>query len=162
VPAVSNDNGVTWTVATWATTLPGGYFHSIAYGNGVFVIQTPSGYHATSANGADWSHEGVPIYTGTTTSVSYQGQVEFNGTEFIGTPGGAGGATSPDGYTWTQKSIPGGVRFESARYEGIIAATGGNVIYTSPDGIALTAIYTDPNGTLNEGMQQIAVGRIRK
>ena len=90
-PAVSNDNGKTWSLPTYIF----GEWYGIAYGNGIFVAV---GYNQTmysTDDGQTWSYP--PLYTpGLWTSVEYNGTDTFVAVGFDQTM-----FSTDDGQSWS-------------------------------------------------------------
>lgn len=94
--------------STWTgRTLPGsGAMYAICFGNGRFVAVGPGGVNGAvySTDGTNWTRSTMP--TGSFTTVTYSSRAGL----FVAgsSPGGSNVrvATSPDGATWTSRSIP--------------------------------------------------------
>ena len=121
-----------WTGLT--VPVPSSGWNAGAYGNGIFLLQDASGPNATSADGVTWTTHGTPA-TG-----SYLG---FGAGLFV-----VGGSTTntvwttPDGITYTTRTIPGSpscairnMIWDGSRFVllGLFSST--NYVSTSPDGI---------------------------
>ena len=140
---INSFDGIHWN-STGSALLQG--FISIAYGNGLFVGVTLSGYSVqTSSDGVVWSS----LYTGPSSSwisVTY-GNGLFVVVSFTNfSPPYV--MTSPDGINWTAQTAPSGY-WRSVTYgNGLFVAVGQAIapyVMTSPDGITWTA-QTAPGG----------------
>lgn len=128
--------------AVIAPALAGVNFVAVAFGNGVFVALTTNGGVATSADGITWALAGTPSQD--FTSITYGAGL------FVATVGSAGGTavavcyTSPDGVTWTSRTMPSSQTWACVTYDGtskFVAVAFGptTAAATSPDGITWTA-----------------------
>jgi hypothetical protein len=90
-------DGINWTAATMPST---GNWHSVAYGNGVYVAIGQNAI-AYSSNGVNWTGVGAPV------NANYY-QVIFAFGMFIAVSAAsvAQYITSTDGITWTARSLP--------------------------------------------------------
>lgn len=152
----TTDNGATWTAFTIAGVAS--IVVSISYGNGLWIISStttvaaPVGIHTSTDNGVTWA-------SGAMTGIATKGQwvVTYAGGQWVGvcrlntaTSNGTNiGVTSPDGSTWTQRSLGtvggwgniahnGAGLYVAATNSNVPAATTTNSLITSPDGITWT------------------------
>jgi hypothetical protein len=95
--ARSTDNGLTWSYAT--TQLPG-YWNSVAFGNGVFVMVSADNHQARSTdNGVTWSYATTQL-SGTWASI------EFGNGVFVMVGIGSQARSTDNGLTWTSVAVP--------------------------------------------------------
>jgi hypothetical protein len=85
-------DGITWT----ARTLPTTSVNAITSANGLFFLTNNTTTYYTSSDGASWTSHAAPIGLA---------NVVWNGSLYLGMGYGAA-ATSPDGLTWTTRSLP--------------------------------------------------------
>lgn len=104
--AYSTNGGVTWT----ATTLPtSAYWSSVTYGSGKFVAISVDGHTAYSTNGITWTDSTSATITAAATNGGWQ-NIRFGNGLFLALAQGnsttTSAATSPDGITWTLRTLP--------------------------------------------------------
>lgn len=151
----------TWTVATTQTT---GATWTIFGANGLYI-----GYRknaAASSNVLQYSTDGVTFtnVTGAFTSTyAAQDMAYGNGLFVIVTSGTSTNniATSPDGITWTARSV-GTVGHRAVTYYGVFVAvpnaTTATAFYTSPDGITWTSRTITNGSPTTSSILQYVVG----
>lgn len=130
---IYSSNGSTWTTSS---TLPRSTsWGPIAYGNGKFVLLTSSatGYAAYSSDGITWS-------SSTTSSIAWSKVIYANG-KFVAV-GNSAIATSIDGITWTNGSIPAGINTDITYGASgfVVSRYSGNTALLSSDGITWTTV----------------------
>lgn len=94
---VTSPDAVTWTLRNQA--LPSGNYHSITFGNGIFLaprVDSPKYY--TSTDGLNWTERTLPQGTGS--------RVGFGNGVFVLMVAGSTFATSTDGINWTFCKLP--------------------------------------------------------
>ncbi|MFL9590427.1 hypothetical protein ACKC5O_00400 [Aeromonas schubertii] len=111
----------------------------IVHGNGVFVaVSSNQGVSLVSAGGKAWTEHSMPgAFSG----------IAFGNGVFVAVRVGSSSsiATSPDGKTWTARSLPesldaSGIAFGNGTF--VIAAKGATKAATSPDGVTWTSRVT--------------------
>lgn len=137
VRVIRPSDGSTWT----ARSLPGGgYWNSVAYGNGIFVaVSYYDGLVATSTDGVNWTTKNI------VNAVNWESVMFANG-RFIITPRYETiTATSIDGISWTLGTVPEDRLWCSAAYgNGIFLMVSGKAedledrVAISSDGITWT------------------------
>ena len=138
-PALSLNQGVNWEIRTSASD---NTWHSVTYGNGLFVAVAYTGtvYRVmTSPDGVTWTSR-------TSTANNYWSSIIFGNGLFVAVSDNGNGnrvMTSPDGITWTARTSAADNEWQSVTYgNGLfvaVARTGmGNRVMTSPDGITWT------------------------
>ena len=135
------DSGLAWFPVT-STVMNSSAWNGIAYGDGKFVAVASSGTNmvATSQFGESaWTARAAPHYC---YSVIYAGG------QFVAVGQGCA-MTSPDGITWTSRTVPEnnlwwGLTYGNGLYV-TVSYVGTNRVMTSPDGITWTARKV-PNG----------------
>ena len=133
----TSPDGITWTARTVPTTL---YLGSVAYGNGVFVAPSRSSSTCVvSSDGITWTSHNITGGGG-----GGWESIGFGNGVFVVTYNGLVSyvVTSPDGVTWTNRTMPSSQRWKSVAYgNGVFVAIVQNsaVAATSPDGITWTA-----------------------
>lgn len=99
-------NGTTWTAATMPYSAK---WTSVTYGNGRFVAVSAAGNTVYSTNGSTWTDSTSTTLTAQTGSNGWD-NIRFGNGLFFALNGGAtsavSAATSPDGVTWTLRSLP--------------------------------------------------------
>jgi photosystem II stability/assembly factor-like uncharacterized protein len=143
---ITSTDGITWTARNSGTN--GQDLNSIAYGASVYVIVGTVGTILSSSDGITWTPRTIseplgmigsngvyPTFTSVTFGNSLFVAVGGNTSNF-----GAVIYTSPDGITWTQRTIPFGIssqQFQCVAYYNNLFVAGTNFggIYTSSDGI---------------------------
>ena len=139
----TSPDGVTWTTHTFSF-VASAYIASICYGNGIFVangvVGGGNGEIYTSTNGTTWSK--VADVSGYTDASH---NIVWNGTIFCGVFRGFGAGTlaytSPDGATWTLRTLPDVQFWETVAWNGTIffaLAASSISAATSADGITWT------------------------
>ncbi|MEZ4195127.1 MAG: hypothetical protein R3B53_01885 [Candidatus Paceibacterota bacterium] len=129
--------GTEWTLRTSTTT---NSWHSVTYGNGLFVAVAFTGGVMTSPDGINWTPR-TAAAANQWTSITYGNgifvAVSNNGTDRV--------MTSPDGINWTsRKSITSNRLWSAVTYgNGLFVAVetgaaGSDQVMTSPDGITWT------------------------
>lgn len=153
----TSSDGLTWTARTGYGSRLG-----ICFGGGIFVAWGTdntglTGTVETSTDGITWTlRASFP-------TTLFASKILWNGSLFVAvgasSSGGAAGtvaATSPDGITWTSRTIPSGSYNYLAYGAGIWVSTSGiggayGTYATSPDGITWTA-RTGPNNFTDGGL----------
>ena len=164
--AVSSTDGITWIDRSSAiTSLSGGSYGAVAYGNGTFVAVNYGGIITSySTNGVSWTAGGDLPNVGSNfwTSIAYG-----NG-RFVAIQGNGGASTSvayslDKGTTWT--AAPAGIgsslTWQTIRYaqgQFIAIASGTQTCATSPDGINWTIRTTGMPSSSN--WKALAFGNI--
>lgn len=132
---ISSTNGTTWSHATGNFSFPSytDIWHTVTYGDGLFVTVGASGQLATSPDGINWTQQ-PNIANQYWRSVTYGNglfvAVSSTGTTRI--------ITSPDGIYWTPRPSRGdSLSLWSVTYGGgwFVATTTGNQVLISHDGI---------------------------
>ena len=135
-----NKAGISWTPRSNPVDAD---WHSVVYGNGLFVATAYSGPSVnlimTSPDGVTWTERASPVYHAWR-SVTY-GDGLFVTVSYTGT--GSRAMTSPDGVTWTTRSTPADYSWRSVTYGNgtfvAVSSSGtGNRVMTSSDGISWT------------------------
>lgn len=116
-PLYSSDNGRTWSEGTVETGLGSlvESYKNVAYGNGTFVAISNYGTSLVSSDGVKWSEEPWAAIEGLSSFDVYD--LIFTGTVFVAVGQQsatvdevdvvtAGILTSPDGLTWTKRTVP--------------------------------------------------------
>lgn len=107
-------------------------WQDMAYSGTRYVCISNSGYSAQySANGSSWTFQG----TGLTIAMN---AIAYGAGLFVAV-GPNGCMTSPNGVTWTARTLLGGLYFNVAFGNGMFVATGDNLLASSPNGITWTA-----------------------
>jgi hypothetical protein len=137
----SSSDGVNWTLRT----LPTANYLAIAYGNGAFVATSSSSTVARSTNGAAWTSESIlPSQSGLVWRVTFGNGVFVAVSRSASGAGSLIAATSTDGITWTQRTLPASSLWSSITYgDGLFTAVSGDTsnstdVATSVDGINWT------------------------
>jgi hypothetical protein len=131
LPNSPNSVGVLITRTAPASTR----WTSVAYGNGIYAAVGYGAVVASSSNSTVWTSRTIP--TANWTSVAYGNGV------FVAVSSGSDiAATSPDGITWTQRTMPLSSNWLSITYANAlfvaVSSTSGTIAATSPDGITWT------------------------
>lgn len=127
---------------------------SAAYGNGTFVAVSTSmtSAYSSSDGGETWTARTLPSFPGGTGS----GGVTYANNNFVLTCHGGGSTvfiyTSPDGVTWTQRSLINGNRWSG------IAFGGGVFAVTSPNITPNSVVYATAATTFNLPKVQPVIG----
>jgi hypothetical protein len=104
--AAYSTNGTTWTAATMPYAAK---WTSVTYGNGRFVAISAAGNTAYSTNGSTWVDSTSTTLTAQAGTAGWD-NVRFGNGLFFAVNGGAASsvsaATSPDGITWTLRTLP--------------------------------------------------------
>jgi hypothetical protein len=132
VAAYSSSSGQAWGSAT---TPPSNIMRAVAW-NGTSFAAVGNGYAATSPSGGVWTDRSI---TG-----DHYG-IAWNGTVYAAVGYSSAASTSPDGITWTARTIPTGNYLDIAWNGSVFAAVGSSVAATSPDGATWTS-QTIPTG----------------
>ena len=148
-------DGVTWTARTWGT---GGNHTMYAYGASTHVtgIAGSTTLCRSTDSGVTW---------GAVTAPANINGLAFVGSNFVATTSGTGTAaySSPDGSTWTLRTLPTSQSWSEVASNGSIAvAIGGssNSFASTTDGITWTA-RTGPSGVVASSCNMhVANGRI--
>lgn len=135
-----------FTARFTSVTLPAAQpWSSVAYGNGVFVTIADNNQRvsAVSADGGlTWQLGGqLPVATSWTS-------ITFGNGVFVAVGASDVSATSPDGLSWTQRSMPSFAKWKSVAYGGgqfVAVAASSTTVATSPDGITWTALRLPQN-----------------
>lgn len=138
----TSTDGATWT----ARTGPAGFGRSIGFGLGLFVMINGNSV-ATSSDGITWATSTPGISFTFNCEVLFFGGGQFVAMGQNGSGGNVDAYTSPNGTTWTSRTVPALAGYERIAYgNSIYVATGGqlwsasNTTYaTSPDGATWTA-----------------------
>ena len=154
--AVSSTDGITWIDRSSAiTSLSGGSYGAITYGNGTFIAINYGGI------GTSWSNNGVTWTAGgnlPNVGSNYWTSITYGNGRFVAIQGVGGASTSAaysidKGLTWI--AVPAGLgssqTWQTIRYgQGLFfaVASGGTVAATSPDGINWTQ-RTMPGSSTN-------------
>jgi hypothetical protein len=171
----TSPDGSSWTPVT--NTLKK-ELNGVAFSGSTLVAVGRNGAIATSVNGTAWSLKA----SGTTLDLngviwSRNQFVAVGGhvTDELGStgPGGSVVLTSPNGTTWTRRTVPTnrpllGITFNGSQFVAVGRALGDGpqpgtaAVITSPDGINWTArdsqAFTDLTSVANDGAQLIATG----
>lgn len=133
---------------TWASTpsLPSNYLAYVAFGGGRYVAVAQSTVSsAYSTDGVSWTLGG---------NTSYNSRfIAYGDGKFVVVPSIGGASTvdtSPDGVTWTQRTLPSSANWSKVAYgNGIWVAITADMsaMATSPDGITWTARTPPGSGT---------------
>lgn len=151
----STDNGQTWTTTGTLVTVHD--WKSIAYGNGTFVVVPGwaaggNQKFALTPDGHNWTTISSPsnfIWTG----ITYGGGLFVAVANYPGfapypDPGTTPIATSPDGVTWTLRSVPAAgasLPYSAVAYgNGIYVAASSTCVLSSTDGINWVATTSLP------------------
>lgn len=151
----TSPDGTTWTARTWAT---GGNHTMYAYGASTHVtgIGGSTSLCRSTDSGVTW---------GAVTAPANINGLAFVGSNFVATTSGTGTAaySSPDGSTWTLRTLPTSQSWSEVASNGSIAvAIGGssNSFASTTDGITWTA-RTGPSGVVASSCNMhVANGRI--
>ncbi len=143
--AVSSD-GIAWTdYGTVLPSPPGGGWTGLSWNGSVFLV-VGAGTRATvtSPDGATWTNHATALPVATT-----WGKPVWNGTTFcvVSVNFGTVSATSTDGITWTEGTIPFDANWRDLAWNGasfcaLCVSTGGDVlkVLTSTTGLSWTAV----------------------
>jgi len=133
-------DGIVWTQRT--SPFPYTYINDrgVAYGNGICIIMSQTGY-TTSTDGITWSSIQpypipYPMYHSFYYIIYAAGLFVTVGHDIL---------TSPDGVNWTQQTNPGGTWTCVTYGNGLFVATGAGIM-TSPDGANWTIQSAPHNG----------------
>ncbi len=158
----SDDGGLTWQ----SVNLPAGQNVNggAAFGNGLFVVASPSGQILTSTDGLTWT----PRTSGWTQNAARNGTYFGNGLFVVTGGDGSQIVTSPDGINWTTRST--GISSANFLYggtyaNGLYTILGSNGAYaTSTNGTTWSATTIGPGSNLYgitcTGGQWVAVGAL--
>ena len=134
----TSPDGITWTTRTLPAPIAGNNILGAAFGNGVFVITFSGANVGLSNDGINWRT--API-----TSSAWS-QVVFGNGLFVtvSSTSGTTAASSPDGVTWTIRTLPSTASWYSVGFgNGVFVATLSGASTTgavSLDGITWTAM----------------------
>jgi len=141
--ATSSDGGDSWQSGTISALTSFGVY-AVEYGAGVFVA-LGEGKIATSSNGTSWTERSVPSPYGgyARRDIAYgNGVFAAVGWYTVGSSVVGVAVTSPDGITWTVRSMPAlkwvQVSFGNGLFIAVATNDNVNTIATSPDGINWT------------------------
>lgn len=111
--------------------------------NRLFCARGSNTAFVTSNNGSVWTKQ-------TVTSRAWSAPA-WNGTVFCAVASGSAVAiTSPDGVTWTERTLPVSTLWNSVEWDGsVFIAQGGYGLATSPDGITWTNIAKTVGGNVD-------------
>jgi hypothetical protein len=140
VPTIGGGITRTWTLRTTPVDIG---WHSVCYGNGLFVAVAVNG---SSTNRVMTSPDGITWTSRVSASGDDWHGVCYGGGLFVAVAfqGGSGKImTSPDGITWTQRTAPASLKWRSVAYgNGLFVAVaddgGLSGVMTSPDGVTWT------------------------
>lgn len=139
-PVWRSVDGVTW----YSATTPSGATTELAFGNGVFVIVTDSGYVYRSADAINWTQHSLPYSNNLA-------HILFNGSVFLVWQMAANRVmTSADGISWTGGGAPAGLAFNQhgwgvvKRGEFLLMGSGGAPAKKSADGLTWVDVSTHP------------------
>jgi hypothetical protein len=133
--AATSADGINWTQRT---LINNDSWRSLTYGNGRFVIMGPTKLNISTDNGATWSSTSWPINAQWTTCLA------FGNGYFVAVAYNSNiAATSTDGVTWTQRTLP-KISFWSS-----IAYGNGTFVVSGPNNSGVTGsefLYSTDNG----------------
>ena len=154
---LTSQDGITWT----NQQSPSGFWRSITYGKGAFVVVGQSGTNRvlTSANGTDWTAQAVA--SGSWSSVAFGGD-RFVAIAGVGSPNVM---TSTDGTAW-ETSTAGAddtatlstVAYGKNLFVALASQSFGKSVFTSTDGkewTARTSIDTPGSNTNSKGLNSL-------
>lgn len=155
-PLYSSDNGRTWsegTVETGSGSLVKSY-KNVAYGNGTFVAISNYGTSLVSSDGVKWSVEPWAAIEGLSSFDVYD--LIFTGTVFVAVGQQsatvdevdvvtAGILTSPDGLTWTKRTVP-NVEKNNLEVNAVASDGAGNLVALMSTTTGTTAITSTDHG----------------
>ena len=140
IQTYSDNNGITWIV----TSSLSGIWHSVAFGNGVFVMVSEDGKQAYSTdNGLSWNYVASPL-SGTWTCVAYGNGI------FVMVGLGKQAYSTNNGLSWTYVASPLMGLWSSVVYgNGVFVTVGsdGNQAYSTDDGLSWNYVATPLTGT---------------
>ncbi len=147
---LTSPDGIAWTTRTSGTTAP---LQTVTYGNGTFVTASAA-LCLVSTDGVSWTQK---TFTGlAAVGLSIKTLAYANGSFVAAGLAGAIG-TSPDGATWTNRTVVANTTSAGIAYgSGIYVATSGgaNPILTSPDGSS----WTKASGTISGTRGRVVYG----
>lgn len=138
--AATSPDGITWTLRTLPTN---SNWHGVTYGGGTFVaVAYGSTAAATSTDAVTWTPQVLP-------ASSNWNSVTYGNSVFVAVGNGTNAASSPDGITWTARSLPSSiwnaVAFGNGAFVAVGSGGGPTYVANSPDGFTWTA-RTIPGG----------------
>jgi hypothetical protein len=132
-----SSDGLTWAASYTGVATSSGNTPSIAFGSGRYVLINGSGTSgvAYSTDLVNWTQGSFPSIANSIRRVIFANSL------FVAV-GTNSCFTSPDGITWTSRTIPTGIYSDVIYANGLYVAYGNSIISTSPDGVTWTSRFT--------------------
>ena len=150
VVAKSTDGGKTWS----QRSIPGGYYKSLKYGNGVFVALAQGNTTATSTDGESWTLH-------THAYAAYWSSMDFGNGDFIAVAVQSNQAIkSVDGVNWTPLTLP-----STSNWNAVCHTTAGDWVALTDSNVAArttdATTWTSFNMPANVNWMSLAYGNGR-